>query len=117
MLAKRLLSLWGISASSIEIESGSQNTYENAVFSKPILEKHGAHRILLITSAFHMPRSAAIFRRLGFEVYPFPCDYRSGWYAPVFPLGWVPESRDLFTNRLALHEWLGIGVYKLRGWA
>jgi len=70
---------------------------------------------LLVTSAFHMPRSVACFRAYGARVIPYPVDFQNEPFG-----GW----RDLFSPNLsanmartdtALHEWIGLGYYRLRG--
>jgi uncharacterized SAM-binding protein YcdF (DUF218 family) len=64
----------GIPDSAILMEDRSRNTIENARFAKEILERNGIanNRIILVTSAFHMPRAAATFEKAGFSVRPFP---------------------------------------------
>ena len=99
------------------VETGSQNTRENAEFSKSLLAAKGAKRLLLVTSAFHMPRAVPCFRKLGMQVTPVPTDYQSGWEHPEPPLGWLPDAEHLFRSKFALKEWLGLIVYRLRGWA
>ena len=70
-----LLEMLGVPKDKIWLEDASRNTEENAVFSKKILEAKGAKRILLVTSAVHMPRSVLLFERQGLEVIPAPTDY------------------------------------------
>jgi uncharacterized SAM-binding protein YcdF (DUF218 family) len=53
----------------ITLEDYSRNTVENAVYSKAIVPKPG-ERWLLVTSAYHMPRAIAVFRKAGFPVEP-----------------------------------------------
>jgi uncharacterized SAM-binding protein YcdF (DUF218 family) len=61
------------------IESRSRNTIENAVFSKPMLQKAGLKPpYMLITSDFHMRRSLMIFQKEGYDVVPYPCNLMAG---------------------------------------
>ena len=61
------------------IESNSKNTFENAKFTKMLLDKaHLQPPYLLVTSAFHMRRSLMIFRKAGMPVIPYPANYISG---------------------------------------
>ena len=75
-----------------------------------------AHRgpVFLVTSAAHMPRSLGTARALGFEPQPLPCDSRTlrspSWRA------WLPSHGGPALWELALHEWLGMLYYRLRGW-
>src|ERR1017187_2308826 len=112
----RLLEEWGIPSSAIQIEGGSINTHENAILSYQTLSPRGIRRILLVTSAMHMPRAAGAFRKAGFEVIAVPADFHSGWSEP-YPLEkWLPSADNLRNSDAALHEWLGIAIYRLRGW-
>ncbi|TAH13795.1 MAG: YdcF family protein, partial [Sphingobacteriia bacterium] len=68
----------GVNKEAIILESQSRNTYENAVYSKRILDSLKLKEpFVLVTSAQHMPRSIAIFNKVGFKkIIPFPCDYK-----------------------------------------
>src|SRR5258708_26278314 len=66
----------GIDKSRLIMERRSRNTLENAEFSKALVEPKAGERWLLITSAYHMPRSVGLFRRAGFAVEPYPVDWR-----------------------------------------
>ncbi len=120
-----LLMVLGVPDAAIVRESQSRNTYENGVFVRELLEPRGIHRILLVTSAMHMPRSVAIFERQGFEVIPAPTDFlvtgaEPGRTAQVgldgLLLRWLPTSENLDTSTRALREYIGILVYRARGW-
>lgn len=113
--AARLFAQLGIAESRITIESESRNTYENAVLVKRILQPKPGERWVLVTSAWHMPRSVGIFRRAGFDVIPYPTDYetrntdRELW-RPI-----LPASRGLdLVDRIA-REWLGLLAYRVGG--
>ena len=60
------------------MERRSRNTQENAEFSKALVKPKQGERWLLVTSAFHMPRSVGLFRKAGFAVEPYPVDWRVG---------------------------------------
>jgi uncharacterized SAM-binding protein YcdF (DUF218 family) len=93
----------------IAFERESRNTYENAVFSLPLVNPQPDETWLLITSAAHMPRSVGIFRRAGWSVLAYPVDYRS-----TSELTWSP---DLLSGLDALNEgvreWIGLAAYRL----
>ena len=114
--ATQLLQEWVVPAQAILLENKARNTRENALFSRQILQSRGASHILLVTSAFHMPRAAAVFRKLGFQVTPAPADFRS-WDDEGPLLSLLPDAQSLVKSQLALKEWLGLLVYRLRGWA
>ena len=115
--AKQFLEQWGVPEAAILIEPQSQNTHENAAFSKPILAARGARQLLLVTSAFHMPRAVAIFRHEGMDVTPVPTDYQTGWGQPELLFELVPNADALARPKIAIREWIGLTVYRLRGWA
>ena len=70
-----LLEMLGVPPQALWLESESRNTYENARNARLFLEPLGIRRILLVTSASHMPRSVALFEKQGFEVIPAPADF------------------------------------------
>ena len=107
------------------LEEQSLNTYENAIYSKEILDDRGITRIVLVTSAWHMPRSVALFEKQGFEVIPAPADYTitdNAWerlWKPTFIdaiRGIIPTAGNLSSTTGAMKEYIGILIYQLRGW-
>jgi uncharacterized SAM-binding protein YcdF (DUF218 family) len=101
----------------ILIESTSRNTYENALNTAAIFEKdHRLKKIILVTSAFHIPRARACFEKQGFDVEVFPADP----IASVRPLQWkdylIPSAGTLEMWSLYLREWAGIIMYKMNGY-
>jgi uncharacterized SAM-binding protein YcdF (DUF218 family) len=115
--ARDILEQWGIPQSAILIEGGSRSTHENAEFSYRILAAHGINRILLVTSAAHMRRAAATFRKTGLTVIPFAADFVAESPTPDLVLSWIPNATSLAGSGAALKEWAGLLVYRLRGWA
>jgi uncharacterized SAM-binding protein YcdF (DUF218 family) len=109
--AAQLFRELGIAPERITIERQSRNTYENAVLTKQVLQPKPGERWVMITSAWHMPRSVGIFRRAGFEVIPYPTDYETRnteveLWRPI-----LPASRGLdLVDRMA-REWLGLLAY------
>lgn len=63
---------WGVPEEAILLESESGTTYENALYNRGLLEAHGLKRVLLVTSAWHMPRALATFRSAGIHALPSP---------------------------------------------
>jgi uncharacterized SAM-binding protein YcdF (DUF218 family) len=104
------------------LEPDSRNTYENALFSTRILREKGIQRILLVTSALHMPRSLKLFQAQGLEVIPLPTDYtvtqgdQAQLDARAFVLSLLPSAENLALTSRVLKEYIGIIVYDLRGW-
>ena len=71
-----LLMRFGVPEEAIILQSRSYNTHEDAVYSAEILKEMGINKIILVTSAMHMPRATALFLHEGLEVIPAPTDYR-----------------------------------------
>ncbi len=115
--ARSILEEWGVPESAILIETRSKNTEENARFSRDVLAQRGIHRVLLVTSASHMPRALGCFRKIGFDVSPSPADYLTGWPKADLPFQFLPEPDALNNSAIALREYVGLFVYRIRGWA
>jgi len=93
-------------------ERESRNTFENATLSAPLAGDKLAGTWLLVTSAFHMPRSVGVFRQQGWTVLPYPVDYRGQ------PLEWdlyFNLSGNLEDLTMAAREWVGLLAYWLSG--
>ncbi|MBK8567502.1 MAG: YdcF family protein [Saprospiraceae bacterium] len=107
----------GVPESDIIVEGGSRNTWENAVFSKQMLdEKHPNERYLLITSAWHMRRSIGCFEKAGVAFTPFSVDFlseRDRW-APENCL--VPDRIGFYLWEMMIKEWVGCIMYRLKGY-
>ncbi|MCA1453357.1 YdcF family protein [Bradyrhizobium sp. BRP22] len=104
----------GVAKSRLIIERQSRNTWENAEFSKALVAPRPGERWLLVTSAFHMPRSIGLFRKVGFPVEPYPVDWRVGTGNDVF---WFTNSAldGLSRTDLAVREWMGLVAYRAVG--
>jgi uncharacterized SAM-binding protein YcdF (DUF218 family) len=110
-----LLQVMGVPASAILQERESRDSHDNAVYTAAMLEGLGMKKILLVTSAFHMRRSEALFAGRGLEVIPAPTDYQRG-VGPRVLSPWLPSVSDLWRSTYALHEMVGFWVYRYRGW-
>lgn len=116
-LASGILLGWGVPGPAILTEEKSRDTHQNAIFSQRILAQKGIDRILLVTSAAHMPRAVATFERSGLTVYPVPGDYLAGGKDEGFWQSLIPSAEGLADSGNAIKEWLGIMGYRVRGWA
>jgi uncharacterized SAM-binding protein YcdF (DUF218 family) len=104
---------FGIARDRIMLERQSRNTLENAIFSKALVRPQQGERWLLVTSAFHMPRSVAAFRAAGFAVEPYPVDWRVDAIHQILPFTAV--SAGLARTDVAVREWAGLLAYRLSG--
>jgi uncharacterized SAM-binding protein YcdF (DUF218 family) len=116
-LMTQLAQEFGVPKEALLTETTSRNTYENAKNSWDVLHPKGIQQILLVTSAFHMPRSVAIFKKIGFTVIPATTDFLSGDNDVDWLLNTLPSAEALNNSTLALKEWIGLLTYRLRGWA
>lgn len=94
------------------VEGASINTRENARLSAKLLKQDGVTRILLVTHAWHMQRAERAFATAGLAVLPAPTLFQR---RPFLPTDWLPSAEGLRDTRTALHEWIGILWYRLRG--
>ena len=108
--APRLLTALGVPPERLLLENESRNTHENAVFTKRLVNAQPGETWLLVTSAFHMPRSMGLFRRAGFDVVPWPADYRTSGREKI---GIAEDNPyDSLSNlNVGLREWIGLLAY------
>lgn len=105
----------GLPAGRLTLEDRSRNTFENAAFTRELVRPRPGETWLLVTSAYHMPRSMDVFRAEGWQgLIAWPVDYRSDLSLKWSPL--VMASEKLANLDLAAHEWAGLVYYRLRGW-
>jgi uncharacterized SAM-binding protein YcdF (DUF218 family) len=114
---KRYLLYMGIPEKDFFIESESQNTRENALFTKSLIEeKKIAGNYLLITSAFHMRRSIGCFNKVGLTVTPFSTDRYSGPRKFEFDYVFIPNTSAMNDWNNFIHEVVGYVTYKIMGY-
>jgi uncharacterized SAM-binding protein YcdF (DUF218 family) len=114
----------GVPSTDIIPESESLNTRENAVNVQKILQQENFKTILLVTSAMHMPRALAIFQHLGIKAIAAPTDYRMSQLEIDEPnrqpesaiISFLPDEERFVHTTQAIKEYIGLIVYKLRGW-
>jgi uncharacterized SAM-binding protein YcdF (DUF218 family) len=109
-LARAFFSQQGIDMQKVRLENGSRNTRENAQQVAKLLGHRCQEPWLLVTSAWHMPRALMEFKNLGCNVTAFPVDFRTG-KSTTFTDYSLAQSLVLWQT--ALHEWLGLLVYKI----
>jgi uncharacterized SAM-binding protein YcdF (DUF218 family) len=103
----------GIAADRIVLESQSTDTHQHALNLAAVLDSHGIHRFVLVSSAVHLPRAVAAFRARGYQFsvsapaaeLRYPASYRL-W----------PRLQDLDLTQSALNEYFGLLYYWARGW-
>lgn len=113
-IAAGLLEEFGTSRKRIVIEDRSRTTAENAAFTRALVAPKPGERWLLVTSAFHMPRSIGAFRKVGFDVEAYPVDWRTGGTGDAL-LPFAKLSAGLARVDVAVHEWVGLIGYWATG--
>lgn len=115
---KRYLLDMGVPESDFIIESESQNTRENALFTKVLMDKENIKgNFLLITSAFHMRRSLACFNKVGIAVEPYSTDRYAGPRKYEFDHLFIPNVSIMEAWETLIHEFVGFVTYKIAGYA
>lgn len=123
--ARDLAEELGVPANRIQLNPGSRTTAEEARDIGALGRQRGWSQVLLVTSAFHMPRSLATFQqRSGLKVVPVACDYqlpeRAHYGRPTTGSvlkSVLPDAEALYLSTVALKEHLGLMVYRVRGWS
>lgn len=107
----------GIPPDRIITESKSRTTYEEAVFITPLLKQLGAEPFVLVTSQSHMPRARHVFLAQGVRPIPAPApDFPPAFGLEAGLTPFRPDSEGLRLSGALLHEWVGYGYYRWRGW-
>ena len=112
-VAKKLYQQLGFDVSRINFERKARNTAENAALSYAMVKPQADENWVLITSAWHMPRSIGIFCQLGWSMTPYPVDYFTSTIGiRSFRWGFVQKFSQF---NMASKEWIGLLVYHLTG--
>lgn len=115
ILMRDLAVEFGVPKEKVITETESRNTRENVVYTKQLLDKIKAKKVILVTSAFHLPRSLALFKKAGVDVVPVGTDfYVTGDKYDLF--SFIPSPGNLSRSSTAIKEYAGILVYWLMGW-
>lgn len=115
---KQVMVLMGVPDSVILIENQTRNTYESAIEVKKILDGLGyrGDECVLITSAFHMRRSLACYRKAGLPVDSFATDFyaHGGTYYP--DAFFLPQVGAIVIWHKLVREWVGLLAYRVAGY-
>ncbi|MDM7948221.1 YdcF family protein [Hydrogenophaga sp.] len=111
-LAHRFFTQMGLAPDRVQYESASRTTFENALLTAQLSGVDKTQPWLLLTSAWHMPRAMATFQTQGWNVTPWPVDFRGSEQTP-----WTAYSltRGVQQWQFALHECLGLFAYWVSG--
>jgi uncharacterized SAM-binding protein YcdF (DUF218 family) len=103
----------GLDPARVQFEQNSKDTRDNAAKTAALLHPQPHEKWVLVTSAYHMPRSVGLFRKAGFNVIPCPMDYHApGQYEMWFFLG---LALSLEAWQASSREWLGMIINYIMG--
>ena len=102
----------GISENNILLTENVENTDQEAKAIKKLLSKD-KHRVLLVTSAYHMPRAQKVFEAAGINVAPFPVDFQKGLSKITF-MSFIPSANALSGTSFFVREMIGRVYYDLK---
>ena len=112
-IARDIFTELGLPPDRVTYERESRNTWENALFSQKLVDPKPGEVWLLVTSAYHMPRSMGIFRKIGWAMVPYPVDYS------VPPAAKLEASFEVLDELEGVHwglrEWVGLVAYYASG--
>lgn len=109
----------GVPAAQIDVTGAVGNTADEARALARWCAEHGARRVLVVSSAWHLPRAMRQLRRTGLELTAFPVDFRavSAGRKPLPFTDWLPSAAGgLALTETALREGYGIAFYTVAGW-
>lgn len=105
----------GVPRERIAVIGAVGNTADEAEQLRRYAAQHGLKRVLLVTSAWHMPRAMRLFRGAGVAITAFPVDYRALPSRTLPYLDWIPNAGALGKTELALRECYGMAFYAVFG--
>lgn len=106
---------FGVPKDKVLVETESRNTRENVLYTKKLLDKIQAKKVILVTSAFHLPRALGLLKKAGIHAVPVASDFyvTDNRYDPF---SFIPHPGSLSLSSVAVKEYLGLFVYRLMGW-
>lgn len=111
-----VLQAFGVPEDAITAPGRSVRTYTDAEIVSEIVEREGLGRVLLVTSAMHMPRAMATFRSSQVRAFPAPTDFEVVESPDAGTFTWLPGSDAFWQSSRALHEYIGMAWYRWKGW-
>jgi uncharacterized SAM-binding protein YcdF (DUF218 family) len=106
----------GIPADKIEVtDTAVLETSAEMKSIRRTMEKHGWHRIILVTSAMHMPRAMWLAEKKRIDAIPFPADFEAESHGPLEVTSFLPQAKWLEKSERAIREWIGLTYYRTFG--
>jgi uncharacterized SAM-binding protein YcdF (DUF218 family) len=111
--ARMVFAALGVDPARIAYERDSRNTWENAMFTRRLIDPKPGELWLLVTSAWHMPRSMGVFRAAGFDVEAYPVDFRTT--GPDDVRFRTSVSEGMRRVDVVVRELIGLVAYRVTG--
>lgn len=102
----------GLAENQIAVSEDVQNTAQEVVAVKKYLAKHRLKDIILVTSAYHMPRAEKLFTKAGIDLQTFPVDSKLA-LDDITPMDFLPNAETFASNQFLLRELAGRVYYSL----
>lgn len=115
-LLRPWLAAWRLTNAPVLVIGINANTHDEAMHTKALCAEHHWQRVIIVTSAFHMRRAAAVFRTAGVPVVGVACDYQTSCNEKIAEINLIPRNEGFQQLGLYLHEIYGWLYYRLRGW-
>jgi uncharacterized SAM-binding protein YcdF (DUF218 family) len=107
---------WGLAAGTVTNLGVCINTHDEAIAFRILAQDQGWLKVVLVTSALHMRRSVALFKKQGIDIVPVAADFQVQGVSQDLQFSLFPRQHRLFLMTLYLHEKIGWWVYRARGW-
>ena len=108
--ARQLFDQLGLKAERVQYESDSKNTAESALKAYQLVQPKPGQNWILVTSAFHMPRSVGLFRKVGWQIIPYPVDFSTTHSSSI-----SFDLMEIGRFSQGLREWVGLVAYRMKG--
>lgn len=116
-LLRRWIVHWQVAPVPVHVLGACRDTRDEAERTRRLAETNGWRRVVLVTSAAHMRRAEATFRKTGLEVVCLPCDFEALAALQTVRANYlVPGLRGFEMLHRYLYETVGWWVYRWRGW-
>jgi len=103
----------GVPAEQVVVTGEVGNTFDEAHAVQQLMRERGWKKIILVTSAWHMPRAARLLRKAGVDFVPFPVDFQIDPKGRLVLLDFLPRAEGLLRTETALREVYGILFYAI----
>lgn len=105
----------GVPAERVLVTREISNTWDEARAIAEMAKQRGWKKVIVVTTAWHMPRAARLFRAAGVPFTPFPVDFRRDKSRALSAAEFLPKAEALGISEIALRECYGYAFYALTG--